>query len=80
MGQYGKTTLKIDAPIIIAQGGVAIWTESEWPTKFFAWLETQDIKLRGMKHGNGHLVLMFKTPKDLTLFGLQYDKEKIFRT
>ncbi|OUU23437.1 MAG: hypothetical protein CBB97_13340 [Candidatus Endolissoclinum sp. TMED37] len=78
MAQYGKTTIEINAPLIIAQDGIAVWMEEEWPRKFFGWLEEQNINLRGIKHGNGHLVLEFKTPEDLTLFGFKYDEKKIF--
>ena len=80
MVRYGKTTLEIDAPIIIVQNGIAVWTDERWPRKFFQWLEKEKINLRDIKHGNGHLVLEFKNPEDLTVFGLKYDEEKIFRT
>lgn len=78
MVRYGKTTLQIDAPIIIVQDGTAVWTDSEWPKLFFNWVEKEKIKLRGVHHGNGHLILKFENPEDLTLFGLKYDEKKIF--
>ena len=47
MVRYGKTTLEIDAPIIIVQNGIAVWTDERWPRKFFQWLEKEKINLRG---------------------------------
>ena len=63
--------------------GTPIWMDKNWPLDFFEWLNKTKLKVSGMKHMNNKLQLTFVTPKECTMFGLKYDREKqeeIFRT
>ena len=79
MATSGKKTIKIDAPIMKIQG-TYIWMDKNWPIKFFDWMKDEklDTKLSGITHMNNKLKLEFIDGKSTTLFGLKYDKQKIF--
>ena len=72
-------TIKIDAPIMKIQGAY-VWMDRNWPVKFFDWMKEEklDTKLSGMTQMNNKLKLEFIDGKSITLFGLKYDKQKIF--
>ena len=75
-----KTTVSVDAPIMIVTDGTPVWHNEEWPMLFFGWLKENKFKLKGLQQCQGHLKLTFVDPKTSTLFRLKYDEEKIFRT
>ena len=54
--------------------------DRNWPVKFFDWMKEEklDTKLSGMTQMNNKLKLEFIDGKSITLFGLKYDKQKIF--
>ena len=81
MAQSGRKTIKIDAPIMKVSGAL-IWMDKDWPVKFFDWVikEKLNKKLSGMSLMQNKLKLSFIDAKSATLFGLKYDKAKIFRT
>ena len=81
MAQSGSksVTVKIDAPIIVTTDGTPVWSNEQWPMKFFDWLGKQKgIQLAGASHGNGQLTLRFVNPKQATMFRMKYDEKKIF--
>jgi len=79
MATSGKKTIKIDAPIMKIQGAY-VWMDRNWPIKFFDWLNNEKLntKLCGITQMNNKLKLEFINGKSATLFGLKYDKKKIF--
>jgi|TARA_B100001079_G_scaffold236795_1_gene219450 hypothetical protein len=79
MATSGRKTIKIDAPIMKIQGAY-VWMDRNWPIKFFDWMKDEKLntKLSGMKQMNNKLKLEFIDGKSATLFGLKYDKQKIF--
>ena len=57
-----------------------VWMDRNWPIQFFDWMKDEklDTKLSGMIQMNNKLKLEFIDGKSATLFGLKYDKQKIF--
>jgi hypothetical protein len=81
MAQSGRKSIKITAPIMKISGAY-VWMDKDWPATFFDWLikEKLNKKLTGMTQMQNKIKLHFVTAEDCTIFGLKYDKAKIFRT
>ena len=50
MAQFGRKTIKIDAPIMMTNDKIAVWMDQgEWAMDFFDWLQKQNLnkKLSG---------------------------------
>ena len=83
MARSGRKHIKIDAPISKFSEGGYVWWDRHWPEAFFKWAKKEKLVFTEIKMRHGKLVLYFSTPKECTMFGLKYDREKqkeIFRT
>ena len=46
MGQSGRKSIKIDAPIMITTNKIAVWMdEGRWARNFFAWLKENNYSI-----------------------------------
>ena len=75
MAQSGRKSIKIEAPVMLIEG-TPIWMDKNWAVDFFDWLGKTKLKVSGMKHMQNKLQLTFVTPKDCTMFGLNYAGRK----
>ena len=78
MALSGRKTITIDAPILITSNKIAVWMDEDWMHNFFDFVASNKFKLSGLQHKQRKIKLTFVTPKDCTMFGLKYDKTKIF--
>ena len=76
MAQSGRKTITIDAPILITNKKIALWTDENWMHAFFDFIKKNKIKISGMNHLQNKLKLTFVTPKECTIFGLKYAGRK----
>ena len=79
MAQSGRKTIKIDAPIMLANGRTPVWMDDgTWAMEFFDWLGKAKLntKVSGLQHMNNKIKLTFITAKDCTTFGLKYAGRK----
>jgi|TARA_S200000501_G_scaffold278890_1_gene262801 UTP-glucose-1-phosphate uridylyltransferase len=79
MAQFGRRTIKIEAPIIVTSDGKAVWMDQgEWAMDFFNWLSKAKLndKLTRLQHMQNKIKLTFVTAKDCTTFGLKYAGRK----
>ena len=79
MAQFGRRTIKIEAPIIVTSDGKAVWMDQgEWAMDFFNWLSKAKLndKLTRLQHMQNKIKLTFVTAKDCTIFGLKYAGRK----
>ena len=75
MGQSGRKSIKIDAPIMITTNKIAVWMdEGRWARNFFAWLKENNLhtKVSGLQHMQNKIKITFVTAKDCTMFTLKY--------
>ena len=79
MAQFGRRTIKIEAPIIVTSDGKAVWMDQgEWAMDFFNWLSKAKLndKLTRLQHMQNKIKLTFVTAKDCTTIGLKYAGRK----
>ena len=75
MAQFGRKTIKIEAPIVITTNKIAVWMdEGRWASDFFKWLQKNKLhnKIAGLQHMHNKIKITFISPKDCTEFGLKY--------
>ena len=74
IAQYGRKTIKIDAPVMRIQNKNVWMDDGAWAMDFFDWLSKNKLnnKLSGLQHLNNKIKLTFVTAKDCTTFGLKY--------
>ena len=78
MAQSGRKTITIEAPIMITSNKIAVWRDEDWMHNFFDFVASNKFKLSGLQHMHHKIKLTFATAKECTMFGLKYDKTKIF--
>jgi hypothetical protein len=74
MGQYGRKTIKLPAPLVRI-GNKNVWMDQgEWAKDFWGWYSKQkgSMGLKSYAHMNGYLKLNFETAEECTAFGLKY--------
>ena len=76
MAQSGRKTITIDAPIMITNNKIALWTDENWMHNFFDFIKENKIKISGMNQLQNKLKLTFVTAKECTVFGLKYAGRK----
>ena len=79
MGQSGRKSVTIDAPLLKMADGTPVWMDQgEWMMDFFDWIKKKKLntKLSGIQHLNNKIKLTFITAKDCTSFALQYASRK----
>ena len=71
MAQFGRKTIKIDAPIIVTTDGTPVWMDDgKWAMDFFDWLSESKLndKLSGLQHLQNKIKLTFVTAKSKRKF------------
>ena len=76
MAPSGRKTITIDAPIMVTNNKIALWTDENWMHNFFDFIKENKIKISGMNHLQNKLKLTFVTAKECTMFGLKYAGRK----
>ena len=76
MAQSGRKTITIDAPIMITNKKIALWTDENWMYDFFDFIKENKFKISGMNHLQKKIKLTFVTAKECTVFGLKYAGRK----
>ena len=79
MAQFGRKTIKIDAPIIVTTDGTPVWMDDgKWAMDFFDWLSESKLndKLSGLQHLHNKIKLTFVTAQECTMFALKYASRK----
>ena len=77
MAQFGRKTIKIEAPLLMTNDKSVVWMDQgEWAIDFFNWCNKNKFKITAYAHLNGKLKLSFETAKECTMFGLKYASRK----
>ena len=77
MAQFGRKTITIDAPILITNNKIALWTDEDWMHDFFDFIKKHKFQLSGMSHMQKKIKLTFVTAKECTMFVLKYESRQI---
>jgi len=76
MGQSGKKSITIEAPVMITSNKIAVWMDEKWMHDFFDFLKEHKLKLSAFHHKQRKIKLTFITAKECTMFGLKYASRK----